>query len=62
MDYVDSRVLGKDDPRVIGKALIDDLGELWRYRVGDFRVICDLQDGVCTVLVVKIGHRKSVYQ
>jgi mRNA-degrading endonuclease RelE of RelBE toxin-antitoxin system len=38
------------------------LGNLWRYRVGDYRIICDLQDEVLVVLVVEIGHRREVYR
>src|SRR3546814_3405303 len=45
LDFMDERVAGRDDPRSTGKALTGPLGGLWRYRVGDFRVICDIQDG-----------------
>ena len=62
MDYMDSRVSDRDNPRLAGKALSGDLGELWRYRVGDFRVICNLEDEICNILVVKLGHRKDIYQ
>ena len=57
--YMDSRVT--NEPRTQGKALKGELGELWRYRVGDTRVLCAIQDGSLTVLVVKLGHRKNVY-
>ena len=50
------------DPRRAGKALSGTLGDLWRYRVGNCRVICDIQDGVLTVLVAEVGHRKEVYR
>lgn len=51
-----------DDPRAAGKALTGALGGLWRYRVGDYRVICEIQDGALCVLVVKIGNRRDVYR
>ena len=51
-----------DDPRASGRALRGPLGDLWRYRVGDFRVICELQDAVMRVLVVRLGDRKDVYR
>lgn len=62
VDYMDGRVAGLDNPRSTGKALTGPLGSLWRYRVGDYRVICDLQDGVLRVLVVQIGNRREVYR
>ncbi len=62
VDYMDERVAVSDDPRQIGKALKGPLGDLWRYRVGDYRIICDIQDGVITVLVLQIGNRKEVYR
>ena len=60
VDFMDERVARSDDPRGIGKALKGPLGDLWRYRVGDFRVICDIQDKVLTVLVLRIGNRREV--
>ena len=62
VDFMDARVAPVDDPRSIGKALSGPLGGFWRYRVGDCRVICDIQDGALRVLVVDIGHRREVYR
>ena len=50
------------DPRASGKSLRGDLSGLWRYRIGDYRVICELYDEKVSVLVVRIGHRKDVYR
>ena len=61
-DFMDERVALLDDPRQIGKALKGPLGDLWRYRVGDYRLICDLQDGLLTVLILQIGNRREVYR
>ena len=62
VDYMDARVAGSGDPRSAGKALTGPLGGLWRYRVGDHRVICDIMDGALRVLVVRVGDRKEVYR
>lgn len=51
-----------DDPRTRGKALIGNLAGLWRYRVGDYRVVCDIEDEVLVILVVGVAHRSSVYR
>ncbi|NEX11198.1 MAG: type II toxin-antitoxin system mRNA interferase toxin, RelE/StbE family [Prosthecochloris sp.] len=50
------------DPRSSGKALRGDHAGLWRYRIGDYRVICEIRDQTVSVLVVRIGHRKEVYR
>ena len=62
LDYLDGRVAGSGDPRSAGKALTGPWGGLWRYRVGDYRVVCDLQEGVMRVLVVQIGNRRELYR
>lgn len=57
------RVSKLDDPRSIGEALRGArLGALWKYRVGDYRIIADIQDDVLVVLVVRVGHRREVYR
>lgn len=62
VDYMDTRVTGSSDPRSAGKPLTGPLGGLWRYRVGDYRIICDIEDGVMRVLVVQIGNRREIYR
>ena len=62
VDYMNERVAVLEDPRIVGKALTGVLGELWRYRVGDCRVICDIQDDALRVLVVRVGIRDRVYR
>ena len=62
VDYMDERVAVLDDPRSLGKALTGPLGKLWRYRVGNNRVICDIQDRVLRILVVRVGSRDKVYR
>lgn len=62
LDYLDERVAGVANPRDTGKPLAGPLGDFWRYRVGDYRLICDIQDGRLRVLVVQIGNRREVYR
>lgn len=61
--FLRERVAVLDDPRSIGEALKGSkLGELWKYRVGDYRIIADIEDGVMRVLVLKVGNRREVYR
>jgi mRNA interferase RelE/StbE len=62
VDFMDERIAGQGNPRNTGKALTGPLGGLWRYRVGDCRVICDIQDGALRVLVVQVGNRREIYR
>jgi len=62
LDFLDERVADAQNPRSIGKALSGPMGSFWRYRVGEYRVICDIQDGQLRVLVVQIGNRREVYR
>lgn len=50
-----------EDPRARGKALTGTLRGLWRYRVGDYRIVCDLIDNRLIILVIDIGHRSTIY-
>ena len=63
LDFLDERVAGAQNPRDTGKALTGPLlGTFWRYRVGEYRIICDIQDGKLCVLVIEIGRRRAVYR
>jgi mRNA interferase RelE/StbE len=63
LDFMDERVAVLADPRSLGKNLKGPkVGEYWRYRVGDIRVICNIVDGQMTVLVIEIGNRREVYR
>ena len=61
VDYMDKHIAPLDDPRSVGKILTGSLGEYWRYRVGDYRVICNIQDNEVLILVVRVGKRSEVY-
>lgn len=50
-----------DDPRVRGKALTGNLAGHWRYRVGDYRIICDIQDEKLVIVALDLGHRRDIY-
>lgn len=63
MDFLDERVAGDGDPRSLGVALNGPLlGSYWRYRIGDYRILCDIQDAILNVLVIEIGARKDIYR
>lgn len=49
-------------PRAAGKALKGSFGTLWRYRMGNYRIICKIEDSIFVILVVAIGHRKDIYK
>ena len=61
LDFLENRIATLEDPRVSGKPLKGDLGIFWRYRVGDYRVLCEIQDGQLVILAALIGHRKEIY-
>ncbi|MFZ9621737.1 MAG: type II toxin-antitoxin system RelE family toxin [Prochlorococcaceae cyanobacterium] len=60
-NYLRTLVAETSDPRVRGKALTGPMTGLWRYRVGDYRLVCELIDQRLVVLVVRLGHRSRIY-
>ncbi|EFG2885880.1 type II toxin-antitoxin system RelE/ParE family toxin [Escherichia coli] len=60
--FLHDRVAPAEDPRDIGEALTGPLSGFWKYRVGDFRIICHIDDGQISILVVRIGNRREVYR
>lgn len=60
--YFRERIMGDKDPRRFGKGLRHQHRGLWRYRIGDYRAICQIQDNRLTVLVLVLGHRRHIYQ
>lgn len=61
-EYLESHIADLDDPRNFGKMLKGSYCELWRYRVGKYRIICELDNISITILVIRIGHRKEIYR
>ena len=61
--FLRERVAVLDDPRSVGEALKGSrLGEFWKYRVGDYRIITNIEDGVMRILVLKVSNRREVYR
>lgn len=62
LSFFHQRLLTLEDPRQLGKALTGDKVGLWRYRIGDYRAICRIEDQRLVVLVLALGHRREVYR
>ncbi len=61
IDFIDHRILNLDDPRLAGTQLAGELAHLWRYRIGDYRLLCSFKDREMLILVVDVGHRREIY-
>ncbi len=61
LSYLRTRISTSEDPRRFGKPLLGELKGLWRYRVGDYRIVAKIEDRRLIVLVVTVGHRHEVY-
>ena len=61
LGWLEKNVEGTENPRVHGKGLVENKSGQWRYRIGDYRVICEIQDKEVIVLVLEIGHRREIY-
>ena len=62
LQYLERRVIASGDPRQFGKALRGDKGDFWSYRVGDYRIICMIEDQRLVVTVITLGNRRDVYR
>lgn len=62
LKYLFERIATPEDPRRFGKALRFNLFGFWKYRIGNYRVVCDIQDETVTVLVLRVGHRRKIYK
>lgn len=62
VSWLHTNIDGCADPRIMGKPLSANQSGKWRYRVGDYRVLCDLQDEELIVLAIEIGHRRAIYR
>ena len=61
VNYLEERVLVDGNPYKVGKPLKGNKSGLWRYRVGDYRILCQIEENRLVVLVVAVGHRKDIY-
>jgi mRNA interferase RelE/StbE len=63
LKWLDTRITSGVNPRLWGKQLQGNtLGDMWRYRIGDYRVLCVIKDNIVTIEVISIGHRKDIYE
>jgi mRNA interferase RelE/StbE len=62
LKFLHERVAALDDPRRIGERLQGTLRQFWKYRVGDYRLICSIKDDRLVVVVVRVGHHRQIYQ
>lgn len=62
MRWIDKNLVHCDNPRIHGKALAGNLSGLWRYRVGNYRLIAEIHDDRLVILMLEIGHRSEIYQ
>ena len=60
--WIDKTLVETDNPRSYGKALTGNLAGLWRYRIGDYRLIAEIKDDKFTILAISIGHRREIYR
>ena len=61
--FLRERLADREDPRDLGKALAGPtMGTYWRYRVGDYRLVCDIDDRAVRILVIELGNRKDIYR
>lgn len=59
--WLEKNVEGCENPRLHGKGLIENRAGQWRYRIGDYRVICEIKDDEIIVLILDVGHRRNIY-
>lgn len=63
IEYLDQRIAPCENPRDIGKKLVGPrYGHYWRFRLGDVRIICEIQDQKLVILVLELGHRREIYR
>lgn len=62
LGYLRIRIAESNNPRIFGQSLSGNKSGLWRYRVGNYRIICRIEDDTLVVFVVGVGHRKEVYE
>ena len=62
LGWIRKNLEGCENPRSLGKVLTADKAGAWRYRVGDYRIICEIHDNEVIILVLSVGHRREVYR
>ncbi|RRD95238.1 type II toxin-antitoxin system RelE/ParE family toxin [Clostridiales bacterium COT073_COT-073] len=59
--WITKNLMDIENPRSIGKALVGNYAGQWRYRIGDYRLICQINDGELIILALSVGHRRNIY-
>ena len=59
--WIERNIEGCENPRLHGKGLLGNKSGQWRYRIGDYRIVCEIRDNEVVVLVLEVGHRKNIY-
>lgn len=62
LGWIRKNLEGCEDPRLHGKGLTANRSGQWRYRIGDYRILAEIEDNIVTILVLNIGHRKDIYE
>ena len=62
ISWIKKNLEGTTNPRVNGKPLKGKLSKFWRYRVGDYRILCEIKDELIVIIVIAIGHRREIYK
>ena len=60
--WIEKNLERSNDPRKKGKGLFRDIKEIWRYRVGNYRILANIRDDELILLVIEFGHRKDIYK
>ncbi|MBP2623018.1 type II toxin-antitoxin system RelE family toxin [Streptococcus oricebi] len=60
--WIEKNIANTDNPRQHGKGLTGDRSNEWRYRIGSYRLICDIRDEELLILALEVGHRKEIYK
>lgn len=60
--WIEKNLMNTEDPRALGKSLKGNLKAYWRYRVGNYRILADIDDADIKIIVFNIGHRKDIYE
>lgn len=60
--WIEKHLLGCETPRALGKGLTEKRKGIWRYRIGDYRLLCDIQEERLVILALAVGHRREVYR
>ncbi len=61
MAWIKKNLVNCEDPYIYGKSLKGNLKESWRYRIGDYRIICNIDDEKALILILEVGHRRDIY-